>query len=178
MQEDPVLNAPIRSLQLMLRTLSFLDSDYPGLIPDGIFGTATAGAVSTFQQKHGLPVTGIADLETHRAIVADYDKALPRLTPAEASIAWFPADLSVSPGQSHPHVFLTQGLLAALSSLYPQLPAPALTGRIDEETEEALRAIQSLHGLSPTGKLDGETYHLAARLYRGSLERNRVPGCG
>ena len=178
MKEDPVLNAPIRSLQLMLRTLSFLDSDYPGLIPDGVFGTATAGAVSTFQQKHGLPVTGIADLETHRAIVADYDKALPRLTPAEAPIAWFPADLSVSPGQSHPHVFLTQGLLAALSSLYPQLPAPALTGRIDEETEEALRAIQSLHGLSPTGKLAGETYHLAARLYRGSLERDRVPGCG
>ena len=113
MKEDPVLNAPIRSLQLMLRTLSFLDSDYPSLIPDGIFGTATAGAVSTFQQKHGLPVTGIVDLATHRAIVAAYDQALPHLTPAEAPIAWFPADLSVSPGQSHPHVFLTQGLLSS-----------------------------------------------------------------
>lgn len=178
MKEDPIVNAPIRSLQLMLRTLSFLDSDYPSLIPDGIFGAATAGAVSTFQQKNGLPITGIADFETHSAISAAYDAALPRLTPAEPPIAWFPADLSVSLGQSHPHVFLTQGLLAALSSIYPELPCPALTGRIDEKTEQSLRAIQALHGLNPTGKLDGETYNLAARMYRGSAERGMVPGCG
>ena len=178
MQEDPVLNAPIRSLQLMLRTLSFLDSDYPSLIPDGIFGAATAGAVSTFQQKNDLPITGIADFETHRAISAAYDAALPRLTPAESPLIWFPADLSVSPGQSHPHVFLTQGLLAALSSLYPELPCPALTGRIDEKTEQSLRAIQELHGAPVTGKLDGETYNLAARMYRGSVRRDLEPGCG
>lgn len=178
MQEDPVLNSPIRSLQLMLRTLSFLDSDYPSVIPDGIFGAATAGAVSTFQQKNGLPITGIADFETHRAITQAYDKALPRLSPAEAPIVWFPTDLSIAPGQSHLHVFLVQGLLGALSTVYPELPFPALTGRIDEPTEEALRAIQSLHGAPVTGKLDGETYNLAARLYRGSVQRDLEPGCG
>lgn len=178
MQEDPIMNAPIRSLQLMLRTLSFLDSDYPSLIPDGIFGTATAGAVSTFQGKHGLPVTGIADQTTHAAIVRAYEAALPRLIPAEAPIAWFPAELHVAPGQSHPHVFLVQGMLAALHSANPQFPAPALTGRIDEKTEAALRAVQSLHGAPVTGILDGGTYNQLARLYRGSSERNLGPGCG
>lgn len=178
MMEDAVLNSPIRSLQLMLRTLSFLDSDYPSLIPDGIFGAATAGAVSTFQQKNGLPITGIADFETHQAISAAYDSALPRLTPAESPIAWFPADLSVSPGQSHPHVFLAQGLLAALSSIYPELPCPALTGRIDEKTEASLRQLSALSGTDPTGALDSGSYRTLARLYRTSTQRDLAPGCG
>lgn len=178
MQEDPVLNSPIRSLQLMLRTLSFLDEDLPTLVPDGIFGAATAGAVSAFQQKYQLPVTGIADAETHAAIVTAYDAALPQLTAAEAPIVRFPAQLTIAPGQTHPHVFLVQGMLAALHAPFPQLPMPELTGRIDEKTEEGIRAIQSLHQSSPTGQLDGETYHQLVRLYRGSVQRDLAPGCG
>ena len=178
MQEDPVLNSPIRSLQQMLRTLSFLDEDLPILIPDGIFGTATAGAVSAFQQKNGLPVTGIADSQTHAAIVRAYNAALPGLSPAEAPIVRFPATLVIAPGQSHPHVFVAQGILAALHSEYPQLHMPVLSGRIDQNTEENLRILQSLHGSNPTGNLDGETYNQLARLYRGSVRRDLEPGCG
>lgn len=178
MTEDAVLNAPIRSLQLMLRTLSFLDSDYPSLIPDGIFGAATAGAVSTFQQKNGLPITGIADRETHAAIVSAYDAALPGLSPQEAPIVHFPPELVIAPGQSHPHVFLAQGMLAALSSRYPQLPKPALTGRIDEKTEAALRQLSALSDTAPTGALDSGSYRTLARLYRTSTQRDLAPGCG
>ncbi len=178
MQEDPVFNSPIRSLQLMLRTLSFLDEDLPAVVPDGIFGSATAGAVSAFQQKNGLPVTGIADAGTHAAIVAAYEAALPRLTAAEAPIVRFPARLTIAPGQTHPHVFLVQGMLAALHSLFPELPMPELTGRIDGKTEAGIRAVQSLHQSSPTGQLDGETYNQLSRLYRGSVQRDLAPGCG
>ena len=178
MQEDPVLNAPIRSLQLMLRALSFLDADLPTLVPDGIFGAATAGAVSAFQQKNNLPVTGIADDQTHAAIVRAYDAALPGLLPAEAPIAQFPATLVISPGQSHPHVFVAQGILAALHTQYPQLHMPELTGRIDQNTEENLKMLQTLQGSSPTGRLDSETYNQLARLYRGSVRRDLEPGCG
>ena len=178
MQEDPVLNSPIRSLQLMLRTLSFLDADLPTLVPDGIFGAATAGAVSAFQQKNNLPVTGIADDQTHAAIVRAYNASLPGLLPAEAPIAQFPATLVISPGQSHPHVFVVQGILAALHTQYPQLHMPVLSGRIDQNTEENLKMLQSLQGSSPTGSLDSETYNQLARLYRGSVRRDLEPGCG
>ena len=178
MQEDPVLNSPIRSLQLMLRTLSFLDADLPTLVPDGIFGAATAGAVSAFQQKNNLPVTGIADNQTHAAIVRAYNASLPGLLPTEAPIAQFPATLVIAPGQSHPHVFVAQGILAALHSDYPQLHMPELNGRIDRNTAENLRMLQSLHGSEPTGNLDGETYNRLARLYRGSVRRDLEPGCG
>ena len=178
MQEDPVLNAPIRSLQLMLRTLSFLDEDLPAIVPDGIFGAATAGAVSAFQQKNGLPVTGIADDRTHAAIVRAYNAALPALLPAEAPISLFPSALVIAPGQSHPHVFVAQGILAALHGEYPQFPMPDLTGRIDEKTEEGLRMLQSLSQSSPTGSLDSGTYRQLAQLYRGSVRRDLEPGCG
>ena len=178
MQEDPVLNAPIRSLQLMLRTLSFLDESLPAIVPDGIFGAATAGAVSAFQQKHGLPVTGVADGTTHAAIVSAYDAALPRLTPSEAPVVRFPALLTIGPDQTHPHVYLVQGLLAALGSLYPQLPTPELTGRLDGSTGEGIRAVQSLFGKAPTGVLDGETYGLLTRLYRAAVARDLEGGCG
>lgn len=178
MQEDPVLNSPIRSLQLMLRTLSFLDSDYPRVIPDGIFGTATAGAVSTFQQKNGLPVTGIADLETHRAIVAAYDQALPHLTPAEAPHRLVPGGFVRLPGTEPPSCVPDPGTTGGLERPLPPAPRPRPHRTDRRENRGSPPAVQSLHGLSPTGKLDGETYHLAARLYRGSLERDRVPGCG
>ena len=116
MQEDPVLNAPIRSLQLMLRALSFLDADLPTLVPDGIFGAATAGAVSAFQQKNNLPVTGIADEQTHAAIVRAYNASLPGLLPAEAPIVQFPTTLVIAPGQSHPHGRLRADGAGALHS--------------------------------------------------------------
>lgn len=178
MQEDPVVNSPIRSLQLMLRALSFLDEDLPTLVPDGIFGAATAGAVSAFQRKNGLPVTGIADDQTHGAIVRAYNASLPGLLPAEAPIVQFPTTLVIAPGQSHPHVFVAQGILAALHSEYPQLHMPELTGRIDRNTAENLRMLQSLGQRSPTGSLDSATYNQLARLYRGSVRRDLEPGCG
>ena len=55
MTEDPTLSGPIESLQLMLRTLSMLDEELPTLVPDGIYGSATANAVSAFQKKHQSP---------------------------------------------------------------------------------------------------------------------------
>ena len=173
MREDPVLAAPIESLQLMLRSLSFLDEDLPLLIPDGIFGDATAAAVSAFQKKYAMPVTGIADAQTHRAIVDAYNLSDGQHAAAEAPVVRYPADLIVSPGQSHAHVYLAQAMLAALT------PGPyALSGRIDNATEAGLRHIQAIGGLPETGSLDKATYNLLSRLYRLNYDRQLPPSCG
>ncbi len=175
MREDPVLAAPIESLQLMLRALSFLDEDLPLLVPDGIFGDATAAAVSAFQKKYALPITGVADAETHRAITDAYDLGYPQHAPAEAPVVLFPAELTVSPGQSHAHVYLAQGMLAALT---PELGPHALTGRVDDTTEAGLRHIQAMSGLPETGALDKATYNSLSRLYRLRFDRQLPPSCG
>lgn len=46
--------------------------DYaPGLLDDGLAGPATVGATAAYQEAHGLPVTGIADLQTREYIQAN-----------------------------------------------------------------------------------------------------------
>ena len=55
---------PIRSLQTMLRVIASVDSEEAHIIPDGIYGPQTMQAVSRFQRRHGIPVTGITDQTT------------------------------------------------------------------------------------------------------------------
>ena len=51
---------------------------YLGLLPegsaDGVYGTATADAITGFQQANGLKVLGIANLETQKALNKAYQK--------------------------------------------------------------------------------------------------------
>ncbi len=51
--------AEVRDLQARLRQIAWLSS-----APDGVFGTATAAAVSGFQAKREIPVTGEVDQRT------------------------------------------------------------------------------------------------------------------
>ena len=57
--ERTFYNQPIRSLQTMLRTIALFSDAYERIVPDGIYGPETQTAISTFQRKRGLPVTGI-----------------------------------------------------------------------------------------------------------------------
>ena len=53
---------------------------YLGLLPegsaDGVYGTATADAITGFQQANGLKVLGIANLETQKALNKAYQKKM------------------------------------------------------------------------------------------------------
>lgn len=159
---ESFIGQPIRSLQTMLRVIAEDDNSYIRIMPDGIYGPETISAVSRFQKKHGLPVTGITDQSTWEAIVAEYDPALVR-----QDSAW-PLDILMEPGQvirqgeRHPHVFLVQAMLAVLSDAYQSIPQPALTGILDGITADSLAAFQQLSRLPATGHLDKLTWkHLA-----------------
>ena len=84
------------------------------LIVDGIFGRETQQAVRVFQAREGLPVTGIADLETWELLNDRAESA--RVSQLEAE----PLRLALLPGQilrtgeKNRHLFLVQGMLAAL----------------------------------------------------------------
>lgn len=166
---ESFIGQPIRSLQTMLRVLAEDDPAYSRIIPDGIYGPETVAAVSTFQRKHGLPVTGITDQKTWETIVAHYDPALIRIDEA------YPLYIILNPGQvlrkgeRHPHVYLVQGMLAALSDVYGSIQKPGLTGLMDEATADALASFQQLNGLPMTGNLDKHTWkHLALQYPLGA----------
>ena len=159
---ESFIGQPIRSLQTMLRVIAEDDPSHVRIVPDGIYGPETVAAVSTFQRKHGLSVTGVTDHPTWEAIVAAYEPALVRIDDA------LPVDIILNPGQTirrgerHPHMYLVQGMLAALSDTYKSIGKPGLTGTLDASTSDSLGSFQYLTGLPMTGELDKHTWkHLA-----------------
>lgn len=159
---ESFVGQPIRSLQTMLRVLAENDPAYKRIVPDGIYGPETMQAVSTFQRKHGLPITGVTDLLTWEAIVALYEPALIEQDEAHPLHVIFNPGQVIRKGERHPHLYLAQGMLAALAEIYNSITAPTLSGLLDEATTEALASFQFLSGLPMTGHLDKHTWkHLA-----------------
>ena len=161
---ESFIGQPIRSLQTMLRTIAEWDPNYITLIPDGIYGPETMKAVSHFQRKHGLPITGVTDQSTWEAIVAVYEPA--RIQQEEA----YPLQIILNPGQiirkgeRNPHLYLVQAMLMYLSELYESIGQPGMTGLLDDATADAIASFQALNGLPMSGNLDKRTWkHLAAQ---------------
>lgn len=172
---ESFIGQPIRSLQTMLRVLAEDDPTHIPIVPDGIYGPETVRAVATFQRKHGLPVTGITDLDTWEAVVAQYEPALVRIDEAQ------PLNIILNPGQvirkgeRSPHLYLVQGMLLVLSEVYESVSQPSLSGILDDITADSLASFQILSGLPASGNLDKHTwkhltlqYPLAANLSSGT----------
>lgn len=171
MQKDPILNAPIRSLQRMLREIGMIDTDIPLIIPDGIYGDQTKDAVKAFQRKHKLPITGIADEETFYLIASVYDSVAPELRRAQVPFRQFPLGLVVKAGETSPYVSEIQQQFHYLAGNYQEFKPVQETGTLDPETQENLRLIQRVSELPETGFLDATTYAYVIRLYHaGKLE--------
>lgn len=159
---DSLVAQPVRSLQTMLRVLAEDDEDLLSLIPDGIYGNQTRQAVTAFQRKYGIPVTGVVNQSTWERIVAEHAPALVRLGPAEPLRLILNPNQVIRRGESHPYLFLVQSMLATLAEIYGSLMTPAMTGTLDEATAEALASFQYLSALPQTGELDKVTWkHLA-----------------
>lgn len=159
---ESFVGQPIRSLQTMLRVIAENDPSHVAIVPDGIYGPETVRAVSTFQRKHGLPVTGVTDQTTWETVVAIYEPALIQQDSA------YPLDIILNPGQiirkgeRSPHLHLVQAMLVVLSEVYESIAQPSTSGLLDDATADSLASFQALSGLPMTGNLDKITWkHLA-----------------
>lgn len=155
---ESFIGQPVRSLQTMLRVIAEDDTSYITVIPDGIYGPSTMNAVSVFQRKQGMPITGIVDQETWEAIVRIYEPALIRVGKAQ------PIEIVMDPGQiyhlgdSSPYIYLLQSMLTQLSNDHTTIEPPGHSGVLDEQTSFSLSAFQTLAGLPVTGELDKITW--------------------
>ena len=169
---ESFIGQPIRDLQTMLRVL-MQQAQLPNpLVPDGIYGPSTTAAVSAFQKAHGIPVTGVADQRTWQAIAEAYRPARTACIQAQPLRILLGSGQTLCMGDRCPHLYLVQGMLAALSRIYRSIPAPALTGSLDEATAASLAAFQALSGLPPEGKLDKQTWKHLALQYPLAAGRN------
>ena len=175
--EEFFMGRAVTSLQTMLRTVALCGEKLPVVIPDGVYGTQTAAAVTAFQRQNGLPATGVTDYETWRAIRKAYESALVEMSPAA------PLEITMQPGQvilegsDNLHVLLIQAMLHNLHLAFDNMPDCCLSGVCDGETGEAIRCLQRCCGMQPSGILNKELWQLLAGLYHqavGDGERGKV----
>ena len=173
---ESFIEQPVRSLQTMLRVIAEDDPRLPVLIPDGIYGPSTMIAVTAFQRREGIPVTGIADENTWNRVVDAYEPALIRVGKAE------PIEILLEPGQiiligeSSPYIYLLQGMLAQLSKDHDSILLPGLSGVLDLDTSDSLRGFQTLAGLPVTGTLDRITWKHLVRQFTLNAAHNAHTG--
>lgn len=155
---ESFVGQPIRSLQTMLRTIAQVDPQQISVIPDGVYTAQTADAVRSFQENHGLPVSGVTDQTTWERIVEAYRPAQVETSPA------LPVYVTLNPGRTfrlgerHHHLYLVQAMLLTIAQAYPGFPTVTLTGVFDQATVDAVRELQRLSELPADGVLDKMTW--------------------
>ncbi|GAA4444922.1 peptidoglycan recognition protein family protein [Phytohabitans houttuyneae] len=111
----------------------------------GTFDAGTVAAVNDFQVRNGMPAAGLGEV-----LGGTWDVLVPALDGRSTGDA----------------VLGLQSIL--LSKGYPV----ELTGAFDTATRDAVRAVQRLHGLAPTGRVDLATWcAVAGGVVRQEFER-------
>lgn len=153
----------IREIQEYLYAMSFYNDNIIRVIPDGIFGTETSLSVRSFQTEYDLPVTGEVDKDTWNKIVKTYRDyvALPPCT-----IDAFPSPTFIL---SNEHkgtlVYILQAMIKAIGLTYDNIPNIKVTGIYDDDTATAVKFIQQIANLNPTGFTNRLTWNVIVMTY-------------
>lgn len=169
MMEHPTYRTAVRNLQKYLRILAdgTGGSEVFALPIDGIFEDATERAVSEFQSRYSLPVTGIADKATFDAAYLEYLKGTeksrraysPDLFPA------LPEGYVPEFGEKSPFVVVLEFVLDELRVAYDTIPGFERDGTFDGDTALAVKEFQRIHSLPVTGRVDRRTWNELGRAY-------------
>lgn len=175
--DESFVNQPVRSLQTMLRVLAQEDPSLPNVSPDGIYGPQTAQAVSAFQRREGLPVTGTADERTWEALRQAHKPAIVRQGKAQGIQVHLKPGEVLGPGDRTHQVAIAQLMLLTVMQGYSNTLLPDASGVMDDATAASLKQFQRLSGLPDTGTLDRITWkNLALQYSRRGNELTRQNG--
>ena len=155
--------AAIREIQRYLSIISQDDPMLPHVTVDGFFGDETMIAVTEFQRKRDLAVTGKVDRRTFDMLFAEYTAAENAGRAGYKSIS---GGGTYAVGSSGPDVGIINLLITELSEYYDSIVA--VSGDFfTRETEEALKQMQGILGYEASGTADEE---LISELWRHILQ--------
>jgi len=155
-----------RAVGVIQTSLNQISENYtaiPKISPvDGYFGETTTEAVRKFQEIFGLSVDGIVGKNTWYKLVYLY-VSLRRLAELRSEgQTIFNTSLgypdALEPGDTGGDVQVLQYLLALISVFNPYIPEVDITGVYNENTRNAVLAIQSENSLPETGVVNAETW--------------------
>ena len=156
----------VRMFQKMLRAVSLASGTLPPVAVDGVYGDGMEAAVRQYQAEKRLPVTGVVDPDTWRAVEADYDKYGAE-TSAPLGIAPFPnlCGYRIICGERSNLVLILQIMLEALCAVYDEFGTIPLTGIYDTRTTRAIHCFQRRNFIAESDCVDKSTWDALARQY-------------
>lgn len=131
--------AAVRNVQRALYLLSQISEGDADLrvAPDGFYGAQTAAAVSAFQARRGLAITGTVDLITFTHLIRERERALATLRATNVLSA------PMQVGDDTWQISTLHLLLSQLAIDYPDLPPFPMGSRYTAETEAAVQFMRA-----------------------------------
>lgn len=142
----------VEFIHYYLDAIAFLDNDIPRLKTNSVYNDNTKTMVMAFQEKYGLPVTGIFTYADWNVLKSTYDKILESF-PSEYRdyIDELYPDYFLSRGLTGDDVIKLQRLLLKICKYDHSIPGVKVNGIFDELTEKSVKKIQSENNLEVTG---------------------------
>ena len=161
----------ILNIQKYLRHLSYHDEAINSVPIDGIRDSDTARAVAAFQEKNGLRVTGTVDRQTWDVLKREYDKSVAQNSPTVPIFLFprMPQDYSLGIGDTGFLNDAVQYMLYELSSIY-FFPNFEISTVYNEKTADAVRDFQKRNSIFQSGRVDRETWDALATQHNILLE--------
>ena len=142
----------VQYVHYFLDAIAFLDNDIPRLPTNSIYGNNTITMVKAFQQKYGLPVTGVFTYSDWIVLRDTYDKILKS----------FPNEYQNYVNELYPDYFLTKGMsgedvrrfqkfLLAICKYDKSIPGVRVNGIFDDLTEKSVYKLQQDYGFDMNG---------------------------
>ena len=139
----------VEYINYFLNSIAFFDEDIPLLETNSIYTSNTETMVKAFQNKYGLPVTGIFTYKDYIVLKNAYDNLLKSLDYSKI-IDLYP-DYFLVKGITGPDVKRLQRYLLAICRYDKSIPGVKVNGIFDDLTERSIKKIQSDYGFDING---------------------------
>ena len=155
----------VEFVHYFLDALAFLDPDIPRLRTNSIYNNDTITMVKAFQEKYGLPVTGIFTYQDFKVLKSIYDKIL-KAYPKEYQdyIDTLYPDYFLMLGSTGEDVRRYQMFLLEICRYNKSIPGVRVNGIFDELTEKSVKKIQSDNDLDINGLVGPFTWRKTVEL--------------
>lgn len=142
----------VQYIHYFLDAIAFLDPDIPRLQTNSIYNNNTITMVKAFQEKYGLPVTGVFTYTDFSVLRSVYDNILKS----------FPNEYKEYVGDLYPDYFLVKGMsnddvrrfqkyLLAICKYDKSIPGVRVNGIFDDLTEKSVKKLQNDYGFDING---------------------------
>lgn len=143
----------INTLNYLINVVSYFDSSIPFLDLSGdVFTEDTKQVVVAFQNKYGLPATGIVNARTWAALREAYRLTLKNI-PREyiTSLNEFFPGRFLSEGMRGDDIINLQNFLYIICQKTKSIPGVVVNGIFDNLTEQSVKSIQKRYNLEENG---------------------------